>query len=79
MIWTLRNIEDGDVSVEHTIYSLNPGDSGYDLRDFILSKFALLTADQQTAIVAFLSFFADDDDLGRDATAALGNHWRSAR
>lgn len=76
MTWVLENIDEGDISVEHTLWSLDPDFSNGRFRDFQLSKFALLSREQCAAIIAFLTALVDHRYVGEDATAALENHWR---
>jgi len=76
MTWVLENIDEGDISVEHTLWSLDPDFSNGRFRDFQLSKFTLLSREQRAAVVAFLTALVDHPDIGEDAKAALKNHWR---
>lgn len=78
MIWTLETIDTGDGSIEHTLWSLDPDFSNGRFRDFQLSKFALLTPEQRSAIKAFLAALLDHRYVADDAKSALDNHWGSA-
>ena len=78
MTWTLENSDADSMSVEHTLWSLDPEFSSGRFRDFQSSKFALLTAEQRSAIKAFLTVLLDHRHLADDAKTALEYHWGSA-
>lgn len=58
LLWVLRHFDSTDsFTVDSTIYSLAPEEN--DLRQFVLSKYALLDVAQRRAILGFLEYLAE--------------------
>jgi hypothetical protein len=79
MSFTLRRLDSGAAAVDSTIWSLAPvfyDDPG--LKDFAVSKLALLTESQCAAAVAFLEAVRElgDDYIADQAGKALA-YWRA--
>jgi hypothetical protein len=78
MVWALRNFDRSDsLSVDHTIYSLNPSLKPK-IRAWQLERFALFSEQQASAVASFLRFMlertngrADDGAAGE----ALFDYW----
>jgi hypothetical protein len=78
MGWPLDQPDSPEYVVEATIRAFDPGGPADELYPFLVSKFALFDAAQRRAVTLFLDAFADDDELGGLARAALRNHWYGA-
>ncbi len=78
LIWALRIFDSSDSwTVDSTIYSLTPGEG--DLRQFSLSKYALLDAAQRRAVLAFLEYLAEHGSgkVDQEAIQVAMNYWTS--
>lgn len=78
MIWTLRHYGAVEYAAESTVCALDPGTDRELLYDFQVSKFALFTPAQRSAVIRFLHTLADDAYLGPLAESALLHYWRDA-
>jgi len=78
MIWTLNNYESsGSITVDNTIYSLDPRSKDPELQRFVTSQYSLLSHRQRQAVIAFLEYMSTKSDgcYAQAAASALREFW----
>lgn len=80
LLWVLRTLDSSDsFTVDSTIYRLAPGTG--DLRQFSLSKYAILDAAQRKVVVDFLEYLAEHGrgKVDQEALHKAMNYWSSVK
>lgn len=79
MSWSLRNLDSGCVSLDHTLFTLSPK-SNEMLYEFTISKYTELNRAQCQVVVHFLEYVSEhgDEFSSAEANEAL-SYWLSKR